>query len=216
MTKTVGLFDLDGTLVDSETMRDRAHDETIRHFGGKGLPEGFVREIGKGKVLVAQDLIARAGIAVSVAEYIAFYERAVVAHSKEVLLAPGALALLEALKARGVRLALVTSAAKSGMDALLATAGIRSYFEICLSGDDVLRLKPDPEPYLLAMEKMHASPEDCFILEDSLPGISAGVASRIKTFAIRRRHNANLDLTIADVILEETESTEVLVGKLLE
>ncbi len=216
MTKTVGLFDLDGTLLDSEVMRDRAHLDTILHFGGKGFPDGYVREIGKGKPIISKELIERTGISVSVEEYIKFYDAQVVVRSSEVELARGAKEVLEAMRERGVRMALVTAAGRTGMNALLDTAGIRSYFEVWINGDDVLRLKPDPEAYLLALEKMHVSPEDCFILEDSPSGVSAGVASGVKTVAIIRRHNKAFDLSLAHETVSETESTETLVDKLLE
>ena len=89
---------------------------------------------------------------------------------------PGALELLSAVRAAGLRTALVTSTHRRLADRVLAQVG-PEFFDVTVCGDEVPATKPDPSPYLQAMAALGVGPASCVVIEDSLAGITAGLAA---------------------------------------
>ena len=88
---------------------------------------------------------------------------------------PGAQELLNWLRERGIPCALATSSDRSAAQSYLARSGLTDYFSVIVSGDQVKRSKPDPQPFQLAMQALGASrPEQCVVFEDSRNGLLAG------------------------------------------
>jgi len=99
-------------------------------------------------------------------------------------LRPRVLETLEALKARGARMAVVTSTYRNSARAKLKKAGIDGYFKVVKAGDEVSANKPNPEPYLEAAAALGVSAGDCIAFEDSDAGATAAVAAGCFTFQI--------------------------------
>jgi HAD superfamily hydrolase (TIGR01509 family) len=115
--------------------------------------------------------------------------RAFVAHCADTFatglpLKSGALALLDALDAARLPKAIVTSSSRSTADNHLSLAGIGDRFDAILTRDDVRRGKPSPDLYLLAAERMGASPPACLAIEDSNPGVAAAHAAGAITIMV--------------------------------
>ena len=88
---------------------------------------------------------------------------------------PGARELLDWLRERKIPCALATSSDRSAAQSYLARSGLTDYFSVIISGDQVTRSKPDPQPFQLAMQALGASrPEQCVVFEDSRNGLLAG------------------------------------------
>jgi HAD superfamily hydrolase (TIGR01509 family) len=87
------------------------------------------------------------------------------------------LKFLQVLNEHGLICAVVTTAQRSGTDIKLDILGIRQYFSLVVTGNDIENHKPHPEAYLVALEKLGISPTECVIFEDSLPGVQAGQAA---------------------------------------
>lgn len=92
---------------------------------------------------------------------------------EESLKKPGLIKLLDYLRANNKKIALATSSVKERMDFLLDRENVRDYFDVLLSSDDIVKGKPDPQIFNLAMEKLGADENKTYILEDSLAGIRA-------------------------------------------
>lgn len=86
---------------------------------------------------------------------------------------PGLAGLLGFLEKAGLPCAVATSTNRVRVDPLLQSAGVAGYFFAVICGDEVTRCKPDPEIYLAAAVRLGVPPENCLVLEDSLPGIAA-------------------------------------------
>lgn len=86
-------------------------------------------------------------------------------------------ALLSTLKTRGYRLGLATSARHETMEFNLETADIRKYFDVALSAEMMEKGKPDPDIYFKTMQAMNVNPQECMIVEDSYNGVRSGYAS---------------------------------------
>ncbi|CAA9261567.1 MAG: hypothetical protein AVDCRST_MAG77-2703 [uncultured Chloroflexi bacterium] len=105
--------------------------------------------------------------------------------------APGAVRLVGALRREGVRLGLASSSARPWIEGVLAVIGLGEAFEVVVSGDDVVRGKPDPEIFLLAAERLGVTPTACTVIEDSRHGVAAALAAGMAVVAVRTAYNAD-------------------------
>ena len=105
--------------------------------------------------------------------------------------------LLKQLKNKGLRLALVSTSRKKFIDMLLAKLNIENLFEIVISREDVKNLKPSPDAYIMALNQLNISSDCCIAFEDSERGIVASKKANIKTIQVN------------DFIKDKTKSTEI-------
>jgi HAD superfamily hydrolase (TIGR01509 family) len=99
-----------------------------------------------------------------------------------IVVRPGARELLEAVAAAGVPHALVTGSQRPFTEAVLASTALS--FQVTVTGDDVTRTKPDPEPYRLAAKLLDADPEHCVALEDSPNGVASATGAGCRVVAV--------------------------------
>ena len=92
--------------------------------------------------------------------------------------------LLKQLKNKGLRLALVSTSRRKFIDILLAKLNIKDLFEIIISREDVLNLKPSPDAYIMALNLLNISSDCCIAFEDSERGINASKTANIKTIQV--------------------------------
>ncbi len=104
--------------------------------------------------------------------------------------APGLMDFLALLKANGIKTALGTSAGPGNIDFILDGLGIRAEFDAVIGGAEVTKGKPDPEIYVRAAGLVHVSPEDCWVIEDSLQGIEAGLSGGMKVVGMTTSHSS--------------------------
>lgn len=97
---------------------------------------------------------------------------------------PGVDEILQYFKKKKVHLAVASSSSKALIESNLRVAGIRSCFEVIVSGTEVEHGKPAPDIFLLAADKMKWRPEECYVFEDSVNGIQAGCAAGCKAIMI--------------------------------
>lgn len=182
------LWDMDGTIVDTEPYWIAAERALVEAHGGTWSHEQALQLVGQALTFSA-GVLQRAGVNLEVREIIDTLTAAVVSSVKrQVPWRPGARELLEELHVAGIRCALVTMSegplARQVVDSLP-----RPYFEVVVTGDSVAQGKPHPEAYLTAVERLRqADPtlaiQDCIALEDSAPGVAAAVASGVATVAV--------------------------------
>ena len=170
------LFDLDGTLIDSEAMHVGANTRLFRECGLDVPPEEHVGFKGRPAHAVFTDMRARYGPGrLDVAQMVARKQALFRELAADVALLPGARALLDALAARGIPTALVTSTDRVLVDEILARLGVA--FGTVVTADDVAAPKPAPEPYLLAAARLGVAPQRCLAVEDALSGIASARAA---------------------------------------
>ena len=95
---------------------------------------------------------------------------------------PGAMAFMEALKARRIKLAIGSSSRNS--PGILKSIGLADYFDATADGNDISRSTPDPEVFLLAARRLGGAPEECLVVEDAEAGVSAALAGGMKVLAV--------------------------------
>ncbi|MGW7001561.1 HAD-IA family hydrolase [Streptomyces sp. NPDC054933] len=118
---------------------------------------------------------------------------------------PGAQELLAALPAD--RWAVVTSGTRRVAEARLAQIGV--YPKHLITVDDITRHKPDPEPFLLAAQRLGVAPARCLVFEDAPAGLTAGRAAGMKTVALTTTHSIQELELAADVIIPDLSAVSV-------
>lgn len=178
------LWDMDGTLVDTEPYWIEAEYALVERFGGRWSDELAHRLVGNALLVSAEIIIANSPVTLSPHEVVDELMSAVVDRVRHhVPWRPGARELLDEAVAKGVPNALVTMSwqplARAVADALPG-----SPFAVLVTGDEVKHGKPHPEPYLTAAELLAAPPERCLAIEDSPTGVRSAVAAGVPTIAV--------------------------------
>lgn len=178
------LWDMDGTLVDTEPYWIAAEHDLVESFGGTWTHELALQLVGNPLLVSAQFMLDHSPVDLPAEEVVHRLQSRVVEQIAEALpWRPGARELLAACREQGVRCALVTM---SWTD--LATAVVdatpEGSFEIAVTGDRVTHGKPHPEPYETAVERMGVPRGECVALEDSPTGVRSAVAAGVPTVAI--------------------------------
>ncbi|MEZ0109473.1 sugar-phosphatase [Catenulispora sp. EB89] len=181
LTVAAVLFDMDGTLVDSDAAVDRSWIAWSKEYGvDPALPlaiaPGHPAADTIAKILLDAD---PAAIAEAAARQLALeYE-----DLADVTATDGAPELIAALDSRGVPWAVVTSADERLAKLRLAAADISP--RILITTDDVPVGKPDPAGYLRAADLLGVAPGDCLVVEDTEPGVAAGRAAGATVAALK-------------------------------
>ncbi|EWT01765.1 hydrolase [Intrasporangium oryzae NRRL B-24470] len=178
------LWDMDGTLVDTEPYWMAAEFDLVEANGGVWTEEFAHELVGNALEVSAQIIIDRSGIDLSVAEVVDGLIGQVVARVRqEIPWRPGARELLAELTGLGVPSALVTMSWRSLADAVVTTLPEGS-FAVLVTGDEVVHGKPHPEPYLTAARRLGVEPGDCVAIEDSPTGVRSATAAGVPTLAV--------------------------------
>lgn len=180
------IFDFDETLIDLEPQHTFAYDALCRDLGDdyQRMPESFRTGSGRRIIDDIHELKAFFGWTGDVDALFEQRQRHFEesCRTSELELMPGAESLVRALAARGVTLAITTSAVRGPIEEILARFGLRELFARIVDGSEVKRGKPDPEAYLVTAKLLGAKPADCVVFEDSTVGVLA--AKRAGTYCI--------------------------------
>ena len=178
------LFDMDGTLTDTEKLWALALDDVAADLGGViapavkasmvGLPVQASVEVMHGELGLARDWQLTAT---------ALADRAGHYFGRQLPWRPGAAALLAQVRAAGLITALVTATERPLVELALNTLG-RHNFDAVVTGDDVTAGKPDPEPYRRALELVGVDATAALAVEDSPTGVAAAVAAGLTVLVV--------------------------------
>jgi HAD superfamily hydrolase (TIGR01509 family) len=179
------LFDMDGTLVDSEKLWEVALHELAARYGGTLSEAARLAMVGSSMADSMAILHADLGQPWRDAAVGAAWleERVADLFVEGLRWRPGALALLRAVRAAGIRTALVTSTARSLVEVALDTLG-RDSFDVVVCGDEVSDTKPHPAPYLTAARLLDVPIGRCVAVEDSPTGVASALASGAAVLAV--------------------------------
>jgi HAD superfamily hydrolase (TIGR01509 family) len=178
------LWDMDGTLVDTEPYWMEAQEEMVGAWGGTWTHEDGLTLVGSGLWHAARVFQGR-GVHLTEDEIVDHLTDRVLEIIAERGLPwrPGAKTLLKQVKDAGIPTALVTMSVRR---MALAIAGRLDFagFDVVVSGDDVEHAKPHPEPYLRAAEQLGVDIADCVAIEDSAPGAASASAAGATVVAV--------------------------------
>jgi HAD superfamily hydrolase (TIGR01509 family) len=167
------LWDMDGTIVDTEPYWMAAETELVESFGGTWTHADAVQLVGAGLWHSARVLQSH-GVALSEDEIInRMTDRVLDRVAESVPWRPGARELLLELSALGIKTGLVTMSIRR----MALAVAQHLQFDVVIAGDDVTHSKPHPEPYELAAARLGVDVTHCVAIEDSAPGIASAVAA---------------------------------------
>lgn len=189
---------MDGTLADTEVLKARSLVAAAADFGAAIAPDVYKEVMGSAWSVVRAHIFTVSGIAPEISAFDgAFREHyaAFLAKGAEVrtFLREG----IVTFRARGGRTALVTSAPRWMVDGVFVQNDLISLFDAIVTAEDVKRHKPDPEAYLIALERLGAVASRSVVIEDSAAGVRAGRAAGCDVIAIRHEFNATHDFSTA-------------------
>jgi HAD superfamily hydrolase (TIGR01509 family) len=178
------LFDMDGTLIDSEPVWFDTEVAILAEYGYNLGPEHHVQVLGQSNDVAVAYLLEVSGIPLTPEQLNERIEDAMAQRlSQGMDLIPGAKQLLTNLDTAGVPTALVSASSRRIVDACLASIG-PDHFRFTISGDDVTQGKPNPEPYLKAARLLGVDPAHCAVIEDSPNGSASGAAAGCRVVAV--------------------------------
>jgi HAD superfamily hydrolase (TIGR01509 family) len=209
------LWDMDGTLVDSESLWSITMADLAAHLGGELSAE--TREELTGSSLRRTVTTVRREVGVPDPDDAAgidadgrwLLDRTYALFARGLPWRPGAREALATARAAGLRTALVTSTYRELTEVALDTIG-REFFDVTVCGDEVSATKPDPAPYLRAAELLEVDPAQCVAVEDSPSGTESAVAAGAAVLVVpagvdvpagerRTFRDSLVDLTVDDL-----------------
>ncbi|MEP0868340.1 HAD family phosphatase [Trichocoleus desertorum AS-A10] len=184
------LFDLDGTLTNTDPIHFRAWQEHLSEHGLE-IDETFYKTQISGKtnpVIIEEilpNLSMEAGQQLADAKELRFRELA----TQEITAMAGLTQILDWAQQQQLPLAVVTNAPPENAYFMLETLKLNAHFQTIVISDEIGVGKPDPAPYNIALERLNVAPEAAIAFEDSPSGIRSAVAAGIPTIGIASTHN---------------------------
>lgn len=221
MPVTAVLFDLDGTLVDSERQSAQALAAVLTRDGGLAVTQthrDYVIGHSWNEIFALLQADFGAALPWPMDELVALTstERGRIIRALGLPVLPGAVAAVRRLAAQ-FSTALVTGSSREEARQSLRVLGLQAHFKVVLASEDYAEGKPAPAPYLGAAHRLGVAPADCVVIEDSAPGIAAGRAAGMRVIAVRAGNFSAQDQSAAHVIvntLDEISCDLVLHGGL--
>ena len=178
------IFDLDGTLVDTETLIFHAGEAAFAKHGAVFTRAHFARVVGSDGP-TCDRLMAEMFPALDLPRINVDWDAGVrAAYADQIATTHGAPDVLRQLRAMRVPCAVATSSGRKGAARKLSATGLAPFFEVVITAEDVTRRKPAPDPYLLAAERLGVAPGRCLAFEDSAPGATSALAAGMTTVLV--------------------------------
>jgi HAD superfamily hydrolase (TIGR01509 family) len=178
------LFDLDGTLAETDSLHLPTWVDVLRPYGIEVDEEYYKARIsGRSNSKIVEDLLPDLS-AEDRRDLAEAKEASFRKHAGELEPLPGLLDFMEEAKDRGLSLALVTNAPEENVEAILLALDLGVFFDEVVLSDEVGPVKPDPAPYKAALERLGVGPDEALAFEDSTSGIASAVGASIPTVGI--------------------------------
>jgi HAD superfamily hydrolase (TIGR01509 family) len=198
------VFDLDGVLLDSEQVWDEAREQLAKERGGRWHYQAQKDMMGMSSTEWSRYMHERIGLPEAPEEINReVVERLSASYREHLPALPGAKEAVERLAARW-RLGLASSSNRELIDLALELLGVKQFFAVTVSSEEVARGKPAPDVYLEAVRRLGVEPAHAAAVEDSSNGILAAKAAGMRVLAIPNRHfpPGEEALAQADVVLD--------------
>lgn len=202
------IFDCDGTLVNSEPLAGEAWRRTLAPYGYAVTDADL--EVCTGTTHRQTHAYMSERVEIPPADIVWAEMRVILfdLYDEQLEVFEDAVTALVELRANGIPVAVASSSVRERLDKTLASAGLE--FEITVAGDEVEHGKPAPDMFLAAAAKLGLESASCVVIEDSRPGVTAGVAAGMRTLGVCRVPGTEASLAQADRVVHAIRVTEVL------
>ena len=208
---STAIFDLDGTLVDTEPFYSEATQIVLEPYG-KEFTKDFKRKIMGGDALTGASMIVeKFDLKMTPREFLEKREKHLRALFPSATEIKGAGEYLHRLKVARTRIALATSSSKTLCEIKIGHRAWSNIFECKIYGDDpeLFRSKPAPDIFILCAQRMAVSPENIIVFEDSKNGIQAAKGAGMKVVGIRNEFMSEADFEDADFLVDNYYDIEL-------
>jgi pseudouridine-5'-monophosphatase len=191
------IFDLDGTLIDTEPLYTAAAQAVVGRFG-KVYDWSIKRLImGGAPALGAQVIVEKLSLPISPEQYLQEREAIMRELCRSVPALAGAPGLVESLHARGIPLGIGTSSPRELVEIKLSSHAFARRFSAIVCSDDpgILRAKPAPDIFLAVASQLGAACADCLVFEDTPKGVAAALAAGMRVIALPDPHMRDEDFS---------------------
>ena len=205
MLKAV-IFDMDGVIIDSEPMHNKAYHDMFNEVGIKVSTELYESFTGQSTINICKRLCdhfelketPETLVALKRKNYKHFFES-----NSNLGLIDGVLDLIKDYHSNKLTLVLASSAAMTSINQIFERFDLNQYFISKLSGGDLKESKPHPEIFIKAAEASGFKKEECLVIEDSTNGIEAAKAADIFCIGYDSFHSKNQDYSKADMVIKD-------------
>jgi beta-phosphoglucomutase-like phosphatase (HAD superfamily) len=191
------LFDLDGTIADTEVLKAKALSESIRKLGGNSPPEIYKKVMGKSWEVVTNTFLRHSNLESTLEQLNPLFRES---YSKliesELEDTRDAAFFLQRFNEKNFKLGLVSSASPWMIEKSLKKLRLPVSFDVIVSNADITKHKPDPEAYILSLNKLNLSADKAIAFEDSESGFQAASAAGIKVIGIKHSYNEFHDFSL--------------------
>lgn len=178
------IFDMDGTLLDTECLYQNTWVQLAQEFGQTPNPD-FPRAVCGSSGEHMLEIIHAYYPTVDARRFMnSCYARVAQIIETSIPKKPGMEEILCYLRDQGVKLAVASSSSHAQIEKNLRLTGVLDYFDAVIGGDEVENSKPAPDIFLLAAQRIGCTPENCYVFEDGTNGILAGAAAGCATVMI--------------------------------
>jgi beta-phosphoglucomutase len=199
--KTAVLWDMDGTLVDSEEYHWQSWRQTMQAEGVSLTHQQFLASFGQRNDAILGGWLGASATAATIAR---------IGDAKEICYRslvekgglsplPGVREWVSRLKAEGWVQAIASSAPRLNVETVLKVIGLEGAFDAIVSAEDVQRGKPDPQVFLTAAKYLGAEPAECIVVEDALAGVEAARRAGMKCISVRLSAAGTADVCVASL-----------------
>ena len=189
---TAVIFDMDGVLADSEQMINEAAIAGLREYGIEPEADDFLPFVGMGEDRYIGGVARKYGLTYGPELKKRVYEIYFGLIAGRLTAFPGVHDLLGRLRVKKIPLAVASSADRIKIEANLKAIEVDpEWFRATVAGNEVPRMKPAPDVYLAAAEKLGADPANCCVIEDSISGIRAAKAAGMRCVAVAQSFAAS-------------------------
>ena len=198
------IFDMDGVLIDSETLYKDIERALFDEVGVVLDHEEHCSYQGSSNPVMWSLIKEKHGLHHPLEELVAMTEKRVIRFFSalpQIASMPGVVELLQRLQSKGIKLALASSSSIEVIQIVLTKTGLAPFFEVVVDCTEAGTGKPDPAIFLLAQKKLGIPKENCVIIEDSTNGIKAAKAAGIYCIAFNGPGSEHQDQSGADLII---------------
>jgi beta-phosphoglucomutase family hydrolase len=205
------IFDLDGVLIDSEPLHAMADNQILIESGIHAPEQYFDRFLGVTNRDMWEEIKKDYSLKLSIEELMELQMPLKLKLLEEMDLEPiqGITELLEDLKKRDIPMAIASSSPRQFIEKVIEKIGVKQYFTIWISGEEVERGKPEPDIFLKAAGLLNVKPDACIVIEDSASGTIAAKRAGMKCIGYRNVNSGNQDLSNADLIIDEIQIADI-------
>lgn len=194
------VFDLDGTLTDTEGLQYLGWVEVLKPYGVTFTKEDYFGYAGRQRIKIDAALCKKYKLNIPSGTLARAKEQLLDEwfSTKKLPLMEGALEMIKLLPKKGIKIAVLSNCRRQKLLLKLRRSGLERYFKIRVSLDDVARAKPHPDLFLYACKKLGLKPGQCLAFEDTQAGVESAKAAGLTCFAVPNEYTKGQSFAKAD------------------